>query len=117
MNASPGAMNATGLGTNRAPWPPMLHDDIWRRLADEYDTLCPECMFARARARGIKLTFADLLPCSFNLLERERGRSWFNLFLGVEKQKPDLGPWQAELKLVAKIKKRLAAAAAKAPHD
>jgi hypothetical protein len=78
---------------------PMLKDDVWKRLADEREALCPECMFARARSRGIKVTFSDLLPCLYNMWER---RSWFDLFLGVEKQKPDLEPWRETFERVEK---------------
>ena len=78
---------------------PMLKDDVWKRLADKHELLCPECMFARARSHGIKLMFSDLLPCPFNLFER---RSWFDLFLGVEKQKPDLEPWRGTFEWMEK---------------
>jgi hypothetical protein len=81
---------------------PMLKDEVWTQLADEYECLCPECMFARARSRGIKLKFSDLRPCPFNL--RERRRSWFDLFLGVEKQKPDLEPWRETFEWMEKAR-------------
>ena len=79
---------------------PMLNDDVWTRFADKREVLCPECMFARARALEIKVTFFDLRPCPFNIWGRRR--SWFDLFLGVEKQRPDLEPWQEALELTAK---------------
>jgi hypothetical protein len=59
----------------------------------------PSALFARARSRGIKLAFSDLLPCPFNLFGR---RSWFDLFLGIEKQKPDLEPWRNVFEQIAK---------------
>jgi hypothetical protein len=48
---------------------PMLHNEIWQRIADpgEY-LLCEQCARQRAKYRlGRDLTVADLIPCAFNL--------------------------------------------------
>src|SRR5262249_37779025 len=45
---------------------PMLHDGSWRKLAHDRELLCVECFEARAKARGIQITLADLRPCAAN---------------------------------------------------
>jgi crossover junction endodeoxyribonuclease RuvC len=74
---------------------PMLHDRSWCQLAPEDKTLCSDCMFKRADAKGIKLTLADLLPCPFNL---GRGPfSWFERFAKDESAPPNnLAEWLDE---------------------
>jgi hypothetical protein len=52
---------------------PMLFDGTWRRLAHPRETLCDRCFYARAIARGIEITLADLRPCEFN-------QTWFEVF-------------------------------------
>jgi hypothetical protein len=76
---------------------PILHDEIWRRLAWNSETLCAQCVSDRARDRCIDLRLADLRPSAFNLCPTESGLSWFDLFLGAESEKsevPDLAGWQ-----------------------
>ena len=61
---------------------PMLHDSIWRQIADPAEALCWECMLRRADERlGRMLTLADLRPCPFNLYKHY---SWFDLFAEME---------------------------------
>jgi hypothetical protein len=60
------------------PPAPMLRDDVWQELADEYDTLCVGCMFERANERGIYLTLMSLKPLPVNL--DCNPWSWFDLF-------------------------------------
>ena len=84
---------------------PMLHDATWLKLADEYTALCVECMFQRAAERGVALTFADLLPCMFNIRPSRRNLSptgsWYDLFLSRASEPlpddlspDDLSEWQ-----------------------
>ena len=47
---------------------PMLKDEVWLQLAAEYETLCGACVVERAAACGVPITFADLRPCTFNLM-------------------------------------------------
>lgn len=71
----------------RAPSAPMLRGEAWQRLADPSELLCAKCAFDRAKERGISLSFADLLPCPFNILFGSPQR-WFQLFLNAETQTP-----------------------------
>jgi len=57
---------------------PMLFDASWRKLAHRRETLCAECFFERAEARGIRVTLADLRPCLFNCFHAPH--DWFDLF-------------------------------------
>jgi hypothetical protein len=57
----------------------MLHDKIWRGIANEHETLCSDCFDNRLRDRKIDVTLADLRPCPFNLMNWPD--SWFNVFL------------------------------------
>jgi hypothetical protein len=62
---------------------PIVHDDIWRRLAEPGEALCLMCMGQRAERRlGRLLTLADLRPCAWNLFGRPH--SWFDMFLEFE---------------------------------
>jgi len=61
------------------PPAPMFQNATWQKLAKKHETLCAKCAFARARKRGIELTFTDLLPCASNL-----EGPWFNRFLGAQ---------------------------------
>jgi len=58
---------------------PVLKDEVWLQLAAEYETLCGACVVERAAACGVPITFADLLPCAFNLMGDARS-SWFAVF-------------------------------------
>jgi hypothetical protein len=53
---------------------PMLHDKVWRKFADEDETLCGGCMFQRAEQRRVDLDITSLRPCAFNV------RLWFDVF-------------------------------------
>jgi hypothetical protein len=57
---------------------PMLKDEVWLQLAAKYETLCGACVVERAAACGAPITFADLLPCAFNLMGG--AHSWFKVF-------------------------------------
>jgi hypothetical protein len=73
---------------------PVLHDQVWCRLARFDETLCGTCMFKRAGDRHIKLALADLLPCPFNLYHAPA--SWFELFASDEPAPPpNLSQWMA----------------------
>jgi hypothetical protein len=76
---------------------PILHDATWLKLADEHTALCAECMFQRASERGVVLTLADLLPCTFNARRRPFPQgpcSWFDLFLSRESEsRPSFSEW------------------------
>jgi hypothetical protein len=58
---------------------PMLKDPVWAKLAHKRDVLCSECVLERAVEKEIKLRFADLRPCAFNVFEPS-SLSWFVLF-------------------------------------
>jgi len=58
---------------------PMLKDEVWLQLAAKYETLCAGCVFERAAACEISITFADLRPCTFNLMGGARS-SLFAVF-------------------------------------
>ena len=68
---------------------PMLHEHIWRQLADDHDDrLCGDCMQQRACVRlGRMLTLADLRPCAWNLFGEPF--SWFDLFAEMEGVRKD----------------------------
>jgi hypothetical protein len=61
---------------------PMLCDATWRRLADEAETLCEDCVRQRSFDRRVRIALADLLPCEFNLFHWPH--SYFNLFASIE---------------------------------
>jgi hypothetical protein len=65
--------------SRKQPPAPMLQDATWQKLAKKHETLCAKCAFARARKRGLELTFEDLLPCASNL-----EGPWFVQFLSAE---------------------------------
>jgi hypothetical protein len=84
----------------RVAWAPILRPETWRKIADERDVLCGDCMFRRARDRKIEITFGDLWPCPFNL--RPSPHSWFELFLSQEEnQQLDLSDWRDVIRYVA----------------
>jgi hypothetical protein len=70
---------------------PVLRDDAWAKLAPANKLLCAPCVFNRARELGIRLRFADLNPCPFNLIHRPH--SYFDWFLSKEPTPPDLTEW------------------------
>jgi hypothetical protein len=75
---------------------PIVHDDIWRRLADEREALCFYCMGLRAVQRLRRmLTLADLRPCRWNLFGQPY--SWFDLFVEMEGEPPPdlLAEWRS----------------------
>ena len=77
---------------------PMVHDHIWRRIAEPGECmLCDACMYERASERLRRgLTLADLRPCGFNLFHRPD--SWFDMFARWEDGPPEnLAEWQAVL--------------------
>ena len=45
---------------------PMLHDAVWLQLACKHETLCFDCMLARADRHGVELTVHALTPAPFN---------------------------------------------------
>jgi hypothetical protein len=51
---------------------PMFLDAIWEKLAEKGETLCWDCIEARAQERGIDLRLADLRPCGHNLMHHPR---------------------------------------------
>jgi hypothetical protein len=71
---------------------PIVHDHIWRQLADAGERLCDACMYQRAWDRlGRVLTLADLRPCRWNLYGQPN--SWFDIF--VDDAPPsDLAEWR-----------------------
>lgn len=72
---------------------PMLHDDVWRKLAGPRQKLCAQCMFVRAAARNVRLTLESLKPCQLNLTFSPV--SWFDLFAAIEtKPLANLDPWR-----------------------
>lgn len=76
---------------------PMLHDEVWHRLAAEHETLCFGCILDRATKRKVDLSIISLLPCAFNLFHWPH--SYFNLFQSTARQ--PLGPtvlnqWRTE---------------------
>jgi hypothetical protein len=77
------------LSASKPPGP-ILEPTSWQRLAKKHEALCAKCVNARARKRGITLTFEDLLPCVFNL---EAG--WFDLFLKAEPSEKEVLPNRA----------------------
>jgi hypothetical protein len=74
---------------------PILHDSVWRQIADANEALCWECILQRTVQRLGRLpTFADLRPCAWNLFDRPH--SWFDLFVEIEEGPPqNLAEWQA----------------------
>ena len=65
---------------------PMLHDEVWARLADKDETLCTDCFFERMVQRDVNITVADLRPCLFNLLDSPL--SWFDVLMKDETKPP-----------------------------
>ena len=72
------------------PSAPMLFDDVWAKLADERETLCPNCMFERAIERKVYLELSSLKPCPVNLFHWPR--SDYNLFVQGEPQPTQMSP-------------------------
>jgi hypothetical protein len=75
---------------------PIVHEEIWRRLAKPTEALCWQCMLQRARVRLRRmLALADLRPCPWNLFHRPY--SWLDLFVEMEGGMPpaNLAAWRA----------------------
>ena len=74
---------------------PIMHDEIWRRLAKPTECLCWECMLKRARERlGRLLILADLRPCRWNRLNEPY--SYLDLLIDIEGKPPrNLAEWCA----------------------
>jgi len=79
---------------------PIVHDEIWRRLAKPTAALCWQCMLERGRVRlGRMLRLADLQPCPWNLFHRPY--SWFDLFVEMEGLPPtNLAAWRAAWRVI-----------------
>jgi hypothetical protein len=84
----------------------MLRDDAWLKIASEAKLLCSQCMFRRAQAAQVKLTFADLQPCLMNL-ECPRPVSWFARYLVEELVTPDLSEWRVVIAQEVPVPQRL----------
>jgi hypothetical protein len=65
---------------------PELYDKVWLQLADRQETLCFECMLARADKRGVDLDINSLKPCPANLFHTPQ--SWFDLFVSTADRCP-----------------------------
>jgi hypothetical protein len=74
---------------------PVLHDAIWRQIADPAEALCWNCILQRAVERlGRRPTWTDLRPCRWNLSGQPN--SWFDLFVEVSGALPDnLDEWRS----------------------
>jgi hypothetical protein len=75
---------------------PIVHDHIWRKLADDpREALCDACMYRRSWQRlGRMLTLADLRPYRWNLYDQPH--SWLDLFVEMEgSPPPNLAEWRA----------------------
>ena len=73
---------------------PMLHDEVWAKLAGKNENLCGVCLFNRLSARDLMLSLADLRPCPFNLFHRPY--SYFDLFKG-DATESEVMAWLVEL--------------------
>ncbi|MFZ2079707.1 MAG: hypothetical protein WAV38_24285 [Xanthobacteraceae bacterium] len=70
---------------------PMLHDEVWLKLADEHETLCDKCMWRRQRERHVSITINSLKPCPVNL-----AGAWFDMFAAlVNAPPPNIDEWRA----------------------
>ena len=74
---------------------PIVHDHVWRQLADPREALCVTCMCLRAVQRlGRMLTLSDLRPCRWNLYGQPH--SWLDLFVEMEGAPPsNLAEWRS----------------------
>lgn len=73
---------------------PMLRDDVWQKIAAPNEMLCGKCTLDRSVAKlGRVTTFADLLPCPFNLFRQPV--SWFDVFTQLEGPPWNLAEWRA----------------------
>jgi hypothetical protein len=80
-----------GCGRRNFKPAPMLHDEVWLKLANARETLCDKCMWRRQRERHISITVNSLKPCPVNL-----ARGWFDLFALHENAPPEnIAEWQA----------------------
>src|SRR5262249_16948229 len=72
---------------------PIVHDEIWRQLANPSEALCWKCMLHRACLRlGRMLTLADLRPCRWNRYNEPY--SYLDLFIDIEGRLPsNLAEW------------------------
>jgi hypothetical protein len=85
------AFKCDGCGRRDFISAPMLHDEVWLKLADKHETLCDECMWRRERKRHVTVTLDSLKPCPINL-----GRGWFDLYARHENAPPEnIAEWQA----------------------
>jgi hypothetical protein len=72
----------------------MLRDDVWQKIAAPNEMLCGKCTLDRSVAKlGRVTTFADLLPCPFNLFHQPV--SWFDVFTHLEGPPQNLAEWRA----------------------
>jgi hypothetical protein len=70
---------------------PVLHDEVWLKLADERELLCSDCMWRRQRERHVSITINSLKPCPVNL-----ANPWFDLFAQLVNAPPDnIADWRA----------------------
>jgi hypothetical protein len=74
---------------------PVLHNHIWRQIAEPCEVLCLLCMGKRAVQRlGRHLALADLIPSRWNLWGQPH--SWFDLFAELEGKPPSsLAEWRS----------------------
>ena len=75
---------------------PVLHDDIWKRIAAPNERmLCGFCVSERMQQRFNRdLKLADLKPCPFNLFHHPY--SWFAMLMRDEHSPPaNLAEWQS----------------------
>jgi hypothetical protein len=78
---------------SKVPMAPVLHDEVWGKLAHPHEILCAPCMFSRAIERNVHLTLASLRPCPFNLSQSPQ--SWFDVFRSDEIGPPrNIDEWQ-----------------------
>ena len=70
---------------------PILHDEVWIKLADKHELLCIDCMWRRQRERHVSITINALKPVPVNL-----ARGWFDLFAQLANSPPEnIAEWQA----------------------
>jgi hypothetical protein len=84
-------MKCDGCSKHNLKPAPMLHDEVWLKLADEHETLCDKCMWRRQRERHVSITINSLKPCPVNL-----AGAWFDMFAAlVNASPPNIDEWRA----------------------
>lgn len=47
---------------------PRYRNRVWAKIANKDELLCRECFEKRAAERGVRISFADMMPSAINVI-------------------------------------------------